>query len=461
MKSEISRNFDGAQTFAERVWGFLSYFVLFFLVVHPFLLVSWGESALSSRLLISPDGFDWVMEGRALAQGVAEPWPVLRNPGMVVLSAIDHFAGGFGYFFALANSLGLAAQWFVLDTVAKYANFSGRAKFLTAASYFLLPIHFISNYVLADTFAVGAVMLSLYLFWFASIRNSPSLAMLAGTVSVVAGSFQLYGLAPALAYLTFTLYLWATREHQTIKKIKPILFASGVAAIAAVLLMRQLWESSIPHGSTPAMLDLLAINLNMTTFYLEVWLFTFSPILLAVITFSSLGRWPLIIKNLARPAKSGAALFGLGFLGLGLFSFFYQWPESRFTYTYAGLLTVSVMFLLTRSSKLATELSPDSDKVDTSARTMFSAALLVGLVLTPANLWAPSHAAISIFTPWFETSSVGNTRFDEFEALVEESCRGNQLSLDSKKAAAAVTALEFSPYEGNIALFGLENCLKR
>lgn len=410
---------------------------------------------LVSSLKISPDGFDWIVEGRALLTGVSDPWPVLRNTNLVLLSALDSILGQTGIVFAATNSLGLFLQGLALVIVLKVARHSHRATFFVVLGYYLLPLHFLSLYLLSETIAVGTLMLSAALL--IKYFESPRLAFLAAgaSLSLVSGLFQTYGLAPILVFATvYTVRAILFRQSLRVNLGVATLV---VGSLATFMVVRSLWLSLIPHNSVPKQSELLAITLDMIGFYANLWPFVLTPMVLTIFVVFSASRLRsslLARKPLSRPSIQFSLALGMGLLSL---TFLYQWAESRFSYTYIGALTMFVVLLFAVEKEA-------SSQVRKAARTMpmsvFAAATIVVFsIYAPIDPWKPKIGEFSVFAIW-PTSLAHSPQYVWYTELRDVTC----LPGTAPKSTDEISQLFddrgiVDPYTRSVGIFALSNCL--
>lgn len=432
-------------------WEYSNLVILLILLVIPFNAYDFSTNVLATKWQISPDGFDWILEGRALQEGVLSNWPVLRNPGMVFVSAFDHSTGGTGLAFALINSAGLALQWCSLLLMLKISRMSAKAIFFVTVSYFLLPIHFISSFILSDTFTTGLMMITAYLFLRAISDSKIYIFIAAAFISVLAGMFQFYGLAPLLVSTVVMIILLIAKKQNT--RFFIVSIVATVSSLVLYLVLRQLWVSTIGHGSVPKQFELLSVNFNMFTFYSKLWLFLLAGLFVA---FCIAGFSRVQLRSYVQTIKQLPISFmiigGLA-IGLVLFTFCYQWPESRFSYTYIGFVFVLAAWLLHGTES-------ESSSSIYAFRGLLVTSVLFGIVLSPLNFWGPQITQLNPFHPWFRETQVVDPRFMQYQTVQSTYCEtGNDHNHNIDVDELIQKIPELSPYEMTMARFGFENCL--
>jgi hypothetical protein len=439
------------------VWDWLS------LIVHGLTCaICWRSVSLTTSLLgtsstISPDGFDWIIQGRALAAGFDGDLPVLRNPGFVVVSAADALAGGKGLVLATCTSLALVGQWVAFTGALRIAHVAPLPRFALVLFYFLSFIHFVDLYVLPDSIAVALLMMSLY----CGLRGLTERRLKWIVTGVLLGAggatFQLYAAAGIVGIL-LALLLARHRDLVSTRFVATIIGAT-VAFSAGFAAVKFVWERAIPHASVPRQLDLIEASLVMVPFYLNLWFITFLPL----IALALIGRlrprkspdsWRLATNTtmlFAAYAPTAVLLVGLALL--------YQWPESRFSYSYIGIVTVI----------LGTALFGPDDPVSgrdqlpsveaAKSRLLVGLTLAVALILTPANAWQPRLEQLRVGAPWFAHGFHSPAPYAWYEAARAELCKSQTRPSPSDIDAVLSDLRLTDDYGRMIARFGLANCL--
>ncbi len=432
--------------------------VLFLLAVAsslPLVPVFPLADVFASSLKISADGFDSIIEGRALLSGVSDPWPVLRNINPVLLSALDSILGQTGIVFAAVNSLGLFLQGLALFLILGVARHSHKVSFFVILGYYLLPLHFLSLYVLSETIAVGTLMISAA--FFVKYCDSPRMRFVAAGagLSLISGLFQTYGLAPILVFAAVHTFR-AIRFPQSLRSNLAVA-SLVIGSLAMFFVVRSAWLSLIPHDSVPAQAELLELSLDMASFYSNLWPFLLSPMLLTIfVAFSSArNRSPIMAsKPLAKPSIQFLLALGMGLL---LSTFFYQWPESRFSYTYIGVLTMLVVLLFAAKA----ETSPKEKMAKSALPIRFFAAstILVFVFYAPDDPWKPKIGEFSAFGIW-PLELTHSPQYVWYTELREGLCiPGTALKSTAEVSKVFGDKGIEDPYTRNTGIFALSNCL--
>lgn len=436
-------------------WHWAVMFLLAFASSLPLIQVFPLGDVFDSSLKISPDGFDWIIEGRALLSGVSEPWPVLRNTNLVLLSALDSVLGQTGFVFAAVNSLGLFLQGLALLSVLRVARHNEKTSFFVILGYYLLPLHFLSLYVLADTIAVGMLMLSVA--FLIKYFESPGLHFLAAgaLLSLGSGLFQTYGLAPILVFAVMH-FARAIRSPQS-KQVNLAVGTSVIASLSLFFLVRFTWLSLIPHNSVPSPEKLLKLTLDMLPFYSNLWPFLLAPMLLAIFLAFAGSRYRSSMRgsgSLSRPQTQFTLALGMGLLVLAVL---YQWPESRFSYTYLGTLTMFVALLFAFETEASSEDTKEKSKAP--IRFFAAASIVIFSLYAPNNPWQPKTGEFSLFGIW-PVSLVDSSQYSWYIELREENCEPGAASKSTYEISKVFDDNGIvDPYTRNIGIFALSNCL--
>jgi hypothetical protein len=410
---------------------------------------------LASSLKISPDGFDWIMEGRALLTGVSDTWPVLRNTNFVLLSALDSVLGQTGIVFAAANSLGLFLQGLAIFFTLGVARHGHKVSFFVILGYYLMPLHFLSLYVLAETIAVGTLMLSAAFFvkYFESSRLH--FAFAGAALSLVSGLFQTYGLATILVFAAVHT-LRAIRVPQS-PRVNVYVASLVIGCLSVFFIARSAWLTLIPHDSVPSQAELLKLSLDMVVFYSNLWPFLLTPLLLTVFVTLSRPRYRRSImarKPLSRPSIQFALALGMGLLFL---TFLYQWQESRFSYTYVGALTMLVVLLFAVEAEAIPR--EKNEKSALPIRLFAASSIVVFSLYAPTDAWKPKIGEFSTFGIW-PLSLAHSPQYVWYLELREGSCAAGAAlkSRDEISTLFDEKGIE-DPYTRIIGIFALSNCL--
>ena len=394
---------------------------------------------LESHRFISPDGLDWITQGRILGSNGLS-LPVLRNIGYVLSSKLDWVMGGHGFIFALIGIAGLFLQGISLIMFLDYLKIKPKYQTVGIVIYFGSWIHFSSLYILPDSFAVGTLVFGTTLIAVKGIK-SRKMMLISLFATLIGSLFQFY----TFAGFIFALLLITSWRISFAVKILRVVFILFLMAISVGITI--LWRNSIPHDSVPSQFELLAIKLDMLPFYSEVWLSAFASILLLMLGFA--GK-KLIFASLRIELIKIYALFSLVFLALALF---YQLPDARIAYSGISfsLITMIAIFLKSFAALDDTAIK-DSRKLPGRTRGIVVTAIGFSLFLAPSNYWSPKFFETRPLHTWSlimirdvvrnEPSSYKDISFG-----IKGSC--NDLG-DRQRILDSIATSGFSPYEKNI-----------
>lgn len=446
---------------AKKVYAIGMLTILGFIGILMFSPLVMGQSVFMSSLLISPDSIDWIIEGRALVLGFEGELPVLRNPAFVVISAVDFWLGGTGVVFAIANYLGLILQITAIHLMGCNLKMNRLVLLALIVSYVMLPIQFISRYVLSDTLAVGLLMVSTALIWMGTQgKNMRIQLVLVGILAALLGSLnQIYVLAPLLTLIVIS--VWGAVSSPENRPRWVLIGSVSTIAILIFAALKLIWQQRMPHTSVPSQIELLEPSLRMIPFYLNVWFYAFAALaVLTVLLFkrasptTRLNTWFVnsSVKNL------GTIHLIATTAGLFIFSIFYQWPESRFSYSYTGLFYMIFAILLSKFAVDARGLEPTSQGFPL-IRSIALGTLVFSLMFTPQNFWTMNLNQVAPFNPWFAASpeELGTKNLVWLDKLSDEPCIDDENRIPGVLVENGVTDLYL--YETNVLTFALKNCL--
>lgn len=311
-----------------------------FVYLFPFFKIR-PESLLNTYPFISDDGFDWVTEGLYLKNFLTKAssevtLPVARPPIFNLVTMADSFLWGNGMIIAFANIIALL---FLVFLTLEIANIKNNFKILSLFVLILVysPVNYVRFWLLSDSIAIALGFYAFYSsyklvtqYHFYLLKTTP--LILAITTS---GLCQTYAMIPSAILLGVSLLSFLLKKsYFKAFQVSLIVF---ISSILYILLIKS-WFNFIPHKITPANFSLLQINFNMLGFYINTWGYYFLP-------FIPLSY--LLIKRLFNDKFNllTTALALIIFVYM-LLSFFYQWPESRFTFLFwPYLVTFSFIFV--------------------------------------------------------------------------------------------------------------------
>ncbi|MGE0409468.1 MAG: hypothetical protein AB7P23_09440, partial [Amphiplicatus sp.] len=300
----------------------------------------------NSFAYISDDGFDWITQGVAFNQLVsgedATPWPVLRLPGFVMVSALDDAFGALGLVFFLAQGLAVGLTAWMIGRYGRAKGFGAWPIAAVLAAWYFSIFGFWRLWVLSDTLA-SALMTASVVLLLAGLekeaRATPAAEARrlapAAAVAVLAGLTQTYGIIPFLVICT----LYAAGRLVARRDIRAATApaAAMIAVAAATFGLQKLWAAFIPHASQPSQFGLLKLTLDMAPFYANVWTLAFAALAPAVLV-AAVAKWRAralpTIEEIALIASVGA---------FAVMTLLYQWTESRFTFLSLPLAWLAII----------------------------------------------------------------------------------------------------------------------
>ncbi len=344
-----------------------------------------NDSFINTYPFITDDGFDWLFQGHALAaliQGAEVPsLPILRDPVFVLVTALDALLGGRGFLVVFALSAALFATHAFLILMAERFNVGAVVSLTMLLVALASPLFYFRLFVLSDPLAVafmaGSAFCMVCHFHDGAHRWFISSALLATLGALT----QTYALIPFIVGVCVYCILKTRTRSEQISKLW-LLFAICLV----VVLTKVIWAYLIPHDDRPTTFGLLQASFKMWPFYRNVWTLVFIPLVplaaVGLIYWRSQGS--VYCSLLAFLGATVAAFAGL--------SFFYQWPEARFTFNY---YIIVIMLLVALFGRKTTSLKPAP-----SAQVMLAACMpvAVGACLLPSNPWQPTLNTLS-FAP--------------------------------------------------------------
>ena len=353
-------------------------FSVFFAV--KFWSLSGGGDILNRYPYISPDGFDWYLEGVYLIKlvgGISMPeLPVLRPPVFVLVTALDYVFGRQGLILALVSGLTIFGVYYFSLKIINMANSLNRGSswcaIPIAISACVYPLNFIRPFILADSLAVTLALASVYSFLRYQANPIQSGALISSALLATAsGLTQAYALLPFLMACSIAILLnFSGRNKKIIEYVLAIAFT-----VMAYVLVTYIWRFSIPHKTTPEQFTLLKLTSDMSSFYVKTWSFYFFPIILFLI-FSRAHSIILNFKNCCHILfLSLASVFAL-------LIFFYQWPEARFTYYLWPWVIISFFTVVNFHKR--------------SGLRLITSLMFLMILLVPPNYWGPSWGSVKV-----------------------------------------------------------------
>ena len=386
---------------------------------------------LNSYPFISDDGFDWITEGVYLKKklmGTLTPeqsLAVVRPPVFVFITALDSLLQTNGFFIALVNVLALLGTGILTFLLLKKKSLSFLEVLLLVLALFYTPINYVRFWLLSDGLAVFLGLVGFYGVnnFIVSSKQRPSfliLVLIAFSIAL-AGLCQTYAMIPALLTLGLlflnTLLAKASVKNKSLwfEKTLPLTDLMTLLLITAVVFIVTLWfwQQWIPHQRTPMNFSLIKVNFNMFTFYKETWGYYFLP-------FCSIFYLIFKHRRTVFPGLSDQNKILILILGIQLLlAFFYQWPESRFSFLFWPYFIVLLFNFIFENDLLKNKVS-----------TIFVIFLLTlqCFFSYPSNEWQPSLSSLK----WGQGFSLAYLQRSEVKRFPER-CFDNSTPLCSVK----------------------------
>jgi hypothetical protein len=389
------------------------FFVFLFSVLYFFQFINLSNgNIVNSYPFITPDGFDWYLEGiylyKILTTSIPLPQlPVLRPPVFVFINLLDYYFYQSGIILGVIYCLCIPATFIVIDSLIKHSRINGNNygsfyKIPLSLAVTFSPLNFIRPYLLADViaclFALVSVLYCVKYFYFQ--KNKYLLLFL--LFFVLGGLTQLYALIPLLIF--FPIMLFLSLDTNRIIRVKAIFGISASLLIYLFLLF--LWLRAMPHQSTPNTFLLLKLSMEMFDFYKNIWICFFWPFIFFALIYIR-NNTEFFLKNSIIFSALMVVIF------FGVLSFFYQWPESRYTFY------LWPWFLLFFFAKVNI---PNLRSV-----IVLSALLIINFSMAPANYWQPTWASTSfnIHNIWIVQFFAADSVDRKISCTTEECLRDN------------------------------------
>jgi hypothetical protein len=345
--------------------------------------MSSGKELLLAYPFISDDGFDWIYQGFSFSSRIntvnVPILPVLRDPGFVLVNAIDYFLNLNGSFVILIQSLSFfIVQAVILDVLETFA-FSLRIvlSFLSISVFSIL--NFFRLFILADSMAVAFLCLSTWALIHFFLNQKRKFYFWGIFFGVVGALTQTYACIPLLIGLSLILIFDIHENKDWLRSS-----ISLVISVLTIFSLKTIWSSAIEHESTPQSFSLIKLNLQMLGFYLNLWCISFIPLAPFLL--------PLVIKKNQIEYK-----FLKPFLFLAttticfmILTFFYQWKEARFTFIYFPVVILTLIFTILFFKGTMLHFSK------TFCFFVLSISFVSGMVITPKDMWQPQMNGLSL-----------------------------------------------------------------
>jgi hypothetical protein len=345
-----------------------------------------GDDFLNSYPFVRADGFDWFSQGAVLSdrlRGYCAPafW-FLRDPGFVLICALDEVLRARGLVVIVAHTLSFLATGVILVQAARFYCVPLAVVAAVTLITLVQPLNYVRLFVLADPLAVGFLTASAY----AMLRHLRTRSVATLTVSAVfallGGLTQTYAAIPFIVGVAVGGIARADSRKALLE-----LGVAFVAFAACLVALKLAWIAAVPHDALPNTFGFLEPSFQMARFYATVWSLAYVPLLplagTALLSWFRGGR-----RFSAEVLFLGTTVFVFGFL-----SFFYAWAETRFTFIYQPIV---FLLLIALSSRDASDVAPTQAQPwhFADAAALCSAVLVAGSVaITPLTYYgAPTLA---------------------------------------------------------------------
>lgn len=417
--------------------------LIFISLIAGYRPISLGrEDLISAYSAITVDGFDFIIVGRALAEGFIGEIISLRNPAYTLISYLDAITGKVGLIFGATISLSLILQIFSLIKIMKFFRLQIVMQNLILLSFFIHWIHFINLYILSDLFSLSIMLLGFYFLVTGlnaiNFTRKEFIGILLISVSALGQFYTLLSLGVLILKIT----------NFSINKVIRFKILSIVCFnIFIIVAVRSYWNFLIPHKSVPLNLELIKFNFNMFNFYLNTWFVMFMPLVIPVIIFVM----PRIKKDFLYNLSKESLFFKSNVLVIALITFFYQWAESRFSYLLFIFTFVLVIYTVRNNEKIW----KDFLYLCTVLTILFS------VFWSPTNKWQPRVGETVFFRPWIVERYWETVPFKYYVELRESYCGISGASEKEKRWEQINNSdiLRLVVPVRETALFGIRNCL--
>jgi hypothetical protein len=293
---------------------------------------------LNSYPFVTLDGYDWLLEGSAVAalgpRGANLVLPVLRGPLYVLCVAADAALGGSGRWLFAVHAAAFLAQmallWAAGELLGTVASFQ-------LAMPLLLALSALATYRLAifpDDLAIAWLLAGLVALLLWQRHRARRWLVLAGGAALLGALTQEYAALPLVAAVLLELaQAWRRRRPPS-----AALLLTAAASGATFLAASRLWSATIAHHLERDVVSVfrhpLAGRAVLLKFDLLLWLHVFWPLagaLLAAV---------VLLRGAVGFRRQAALLVGTTLVLMAGLILVYGWPDARFTY---GLIPIVLM----------------------------------------------------------------------------------------------------------------------
>jgi hypothetical protein len=399
---------------------------------------------------ISPDGLDWILQGRLLGQENLV-LPVLRNSGYVLISKADWLLGGHGFVFAISAFIGLYLQLWTLIKLLEQKAVNKTFQILSVLMFAFSYIHFVASYILPDVLAIGIMVYSLYQLAVSVNIDDKAKWIRFSIILLLSCTLQFYAFLPFI--LAFAIFV---ARRNKIPTVKFKVFCLSSTLILSILATTE-WRRLIRHASVPSQFELLELNLNMLPFYEQVWSILFIPVLVFIV----------LSHRKLRPTRIEFELVDVLFLAGGtilLFSaFVYQWPESRISYSGFALIYMGLVPTFASRYESLQSYRNSSTKINIVIRVLLSFFILTSALYGPSNPWQPKWNDLKLGYSWVIVAAgdillKSPSPYVQVVRQLKQKCLKNE---DVQTRQAVVDTFSYSDYQRSQLYLYAEYCPKK
>jgi hypothetical protein len=340
-----------------------------------------GEDFVNSYPFIRADGFDWLYQGYVLyerlrGQCVPVLW-FLRDPGFILVCALDVALGAAGLVVILAHTLSFFVTGLALLKAARLYALPLIVVASVTAIVLLQPLNYVRLFVLADPLAVGLLTVSTYAMLHHLRTHSLKALTLSALLALIGGMTQTYAAIPFIVGTAVSVIANA-RSRQSLLNIGAIFVGFAVCLLALTLA----WRAAMPHEEVPIPFSSLQLSFDMVPFYARAWSLVYVPLLPFAVT--ALVVW----WRSDRRFHSEVLFLGVTVVLFAGLSVFYQWAEARFTFIYQPVVLLLLMALGSPAAMATLQTRRRWDLATAGA--LCSAVLVAGSVaVTPLTYYGP------------------------------------------------------------------------
>jgi hypothetical protein len=303
---------------------------------------------LNSYPFVTLDGYDWLLEGNAVAAMLAGnrhiDLPILRNPVYVLCIAADAALGGGGRLLLAIHAAAFAIEILLLLGICELLGTDPRLELAMPALLGLSALGSFRFAIFPDDVAIVFLLGSVVglLRWRQGGRRGWLFA--AGCAAVCGALTQEYATLPLVA--AALLHGWRAWRRRTRPPLD--LFAVCAASGVAYLALSRLWSAAVPHrAARDVWIPFLHTTIRpalVLKFDALLWLHVFWP--LAALLGAAAALAP---RGTALQREAGAWL-ATTIAAFVVLILAYRWPDARYTYALIPLVLLLCCAAWTRDA---------------------------------------------------------------------------------------------------------------